>query len=81
MITFPLIPDPLIECDSENIYYPSDDSYFLLDYFKNSVNNTFFDGMNINEIEYILDIQEYAQKHQSSLPHQKNYCQKAEPQK
>ena len=56
MITFTFIPDPLIECDSKNVYFPSDDTYLLLEYFKNSINDNFFDGINMNEIEYILDI-------------------------
>ena len=56
MITFTFIPNPLIECDSENVYYPSDDSYLLLDYFKTSLNKNLFDGIDVNEIEYILDM-------------------------
>jgi HemK-related putative methylase len=56
VITFSPIPDPLIECDFENVYYPSEDTYLILDYFKKTINNAFFDGIDVNEIEIILDI-------------------------
>ena len=49
------IPDPLIECDFENVYYPSDDSYLLLDYFRKKITDDLFDGIKFEEIEYILD--------------------------
>jgi len=50
------ISDPLIECDFENVYYPSEDTFLLIDYFKDKISDTYFDGININEIEYILDM-------------------------
>ena len=50
------IPDPLIVCDFENVYYPSDDSFLLIDYFKEKISDNYFDGINVNEIEYILDL-------------------------
>ena len=50
------IPDPLIECDFENVYYPSDDTFLLIDYFKNNINENYFDGINVDDIDYILDI-------------------------
>ena len=50
------IPDPLIACDFENVYYPSDDSFLLIDYFKEKISDNYFDGINVNEIEYILDL-------------------------
>ena len=56
MIPFKIISDPLIECDFENVYFPSDDTYLLIDYFKKNNNNYLFDGIDVNEIEYILDV-------------------------
>lgn len=56
MILIPLIPDPVISCDFENVYTPSDDSYLLIDYFKGNINENQFDGINISEIENILDL-------------------------
>ena len=48
--------DPLIECDFENVYYPSDDSYLLIDYLKKKINSDLFDGINLDKIEQILDL-------------------------
>ncbi|MFW9940906.1 MAG: HemK2/MTQ2 family protein methyltransferase [Candidatus Thorarchaeota archaeon] len=56
MITINFIPDPLIECDFENIYHPSDDSYLLLDYFRKKITDDSFDGIMFEEIEYLLDM-------------------------
>ncbi|MFW9824961.1 MAG: HemK2/MTQ2 family protein methyltransferase [Candidatus Thorarchaeota archaeon] len=56
MIPFSLLPDPLIECDFENVYFPSDDTYLLIDYFKKSITKELFDGIDIENIEYILDM-------------------------
>ncbi len=56
MIKLKFIPDPLIACDFENVYYPSDDSFLLIDYFKEKISDNYFDGINVNEIEYILDL-------------------------
>jgi HemK-related putative methylase len=50
------MPDPLIECDIENVYFPSDDTYLLIDYFKKNINDNFFDGIDVNNIENILDL-------------------------
>lgn len=50
------LPDPLIECDFDTVYYPSDDSYLLIDYFKRKIDNNYFDGIPLEEIEYILDM-------------------------
>lgn len=52
----PSFPDPIISCDFENVYPPSDDSYLLIDYFKRVINYTHFDDINISEIKYILDL-------------------------
>jgi len=56
LITINSIPDPLIECDFKNVYYPSDDSYLLIDYFRKKINDDLFDGIKLEEIEYVLDL-------------------------
>lgn len=56
MIPFNLLPDPLIKCDFENVYFPSDDTYLLIDYFKKNITQELFDGIEIENIEYILDM-------------------------
>ncbi len=56
MIPFNSIPDPLIECDTQNVYFPKEDSYLIIDYFKNNISDTFFDGIDISEIEMVLDM-------------------------
>lgn len=56
MIIIPLLPDPIIECDFESVYAPSDDSYLLIDYFKSKIDQIYFDGIKINEINNILDL-------------------------
>jgi len=56
LITIKFIPDPLIECDLKNVYYPSDDSYLLIDYFRKIINDDLFDGIKLEEIENILDM-------------------------
>jgi HemK-related putative methylase len=49
-------PDPIIQFDFENVYPPSDDTYLLIDYFQESVNEKYFDGLNIEDIKNILDL-------------------------
>ena len=56
MIIIPTLPDPIIQCDFENVYAPSDDSYLLIDYFKLNINENNFDGITFSEIENILDL-------------------------
>ena len=56
MIIIPLLPDPIIECDFESVYAPSDDSYLLIDYFKSKIDHIYFDGIKISEINNILDL-------------------------
>jgi methylase of polypeptide subunit release factors len=53
MTTF---PDPIIECDFDNVYFPSDDTYLILDYFKSHIDSAYFDGIKISKIENILDL-------------------------
>jgi len=56
VISFNYIADPLIKCDHEKVYYPSQDTFLLIDYFKKKINETYFDGIKLNEIENILDL-------------------------
>ena len=56
MVGFKIIDDPLIECEFEEVYYPSDDSFMVLDYFRKNVNNNYFDGVKLSEIKNILDM-------------------------
>ncbi len=51
-----IIPDPLIHPDFDNVYYPSDDSYLIIDYFKKNVCDNYFDGIKIEKIGRILDL-------------------------
>lgn len=52
----PTFTDPIINCDSESVYAPSDDTYLMLDYFKSNINNSYFDGIKMGEIKNILDL-------------------------
>ncbi len=52
----PTFPDPIINCDSKNIYAPSDDTYLILDYFKSHINSIYFDGIKVSKIKNILDL-------------------------
>ncbi|MFX1389500.1 MAG: methyltransferase, partial [Promethearchaeota archaeon] len=56
MIFFPSIPDPIIECNYDNVYRPSDDTFLILDYFKQNITHLYFDDIKITKIENILDL-------------------------
>ncbi len=56
MIIISLLPDPVIDYDFENVYAPSDDTYLLIDYFKQNINQMYFDGIKLTEIKKILDL-------------------------
>jgi HemK-related putative methylase len=56
METFSNLPDPYIKNDFETVYSPSDDTYLLIDYFKQNINFFSFDGIEISKIKRILDI-------------------------
>ncbi len=56
MNKFKNISDPIIKNDSERVYTPSDDSYLILDYFKENINQDCFDGKSIRDIDKILDL-------------------------
>ena len=55
-MNIPSLPDPIIHCDFENVYTPSDDSYLIIDYFKRKINQNYFDGIKLSEIKKILDL-------------------------
>ncbi|MFX1573006.1 MAG: HemK2/MTQ2 family protein methyltransferase [Promethearchaeota archaeon] len=56
MISINFTVDPLIECNHDKIYYPSQDSFLIIDYFKKNINENYFDGIKLSEIENILDL-------------------------
>jgi methylase of polypeptide subunit release factors len=49
-------PDLNIEHPFEDVYAPSDDSFLIVDYFKESINDYYFDGLDIKNIKNILDM-------------------------
>ncbi len=49
-------PEPKIDCPFEDIYAPSDDTYLIIDYFKEYINEYYFDGLDIKKIKRILDM-------------------------
>ena len=73
-----LFPNPNIDCLFEDVYAPSDDSYLIIDYFKDCINENYFDGLDIKNIKNVLDmgtgtgiialfLQEVKKKYQISL--------------
>ncbi len=50
------IPDPIIQYVSKDIYSPSDDSYLIIDYFRDRVTSESFDGLDLDSITNIVDI-------------------------
>ena len=50
------LSDPVIVNRFQNVYTPSDDSYLILDYFKENIDNSYFDGLKIEKINNILDL-------------------------
>ncbi len=50
------IPDPIIINKFKSVYSPSDDSYLIIDYFKEKISNSDFDGLEFNNINNILDM-------------------------
>ncbi len=50
------VHDPIINHDFKNVYSPSDDTYLIIDYFKENINQDYFDGIKMEEIERILDM-------------------------
>lgn len=50
------ISDPIIKNNFKNVYDPSDDTYLIIDYFKENINNCNFDNLEFKTIKYILDM-------------------------
>ncbi|MEJ2295553.1 MAG: methyltransferase [Candidatus Lokiarchaeota archaeon] len=48
--------DPIINCNDDKIYFPSDDTFLIIDYFKKAITKSSFDGYEIKEIHNILDM-------------------------
>jgi HemK-related putative methylase len=48
--------DPIISCTDDKIYFPSDDTFLLIEYFKKVISKSSFDGYDIKEIHNILDM-------------------------
>jgi len=55
-MNIPFLSDPIIQCDFEKVYAPSEDSYLIIDYFKGKVNQNYFDGIKLGEVKRILDL-------------------------
>ncbi|MFX0019088.1 MAG: HemK2/MTQ2 family protein methyltransferase [Promethearchaeota archaeon] len=49
-------PDPIIVNKFKSVYSPSDDSYLIIDYLKENITNSHFDGLEFNKIKNILDM-------------------------
>jgi HemK-related putative methylase len=49
-------PDPEVECPFEDVYKPSDDTYLIIDYLKENVNEYYFDGLDVKKIRNLLDM-------------------------
>ncbi|MBN1801499.1 MAG: methyltransferase [Candidatus Lokiarchaeota archaeon] len=56
MVKIPEIKDPIIKACNEALYYPSDDSYLLIDYFYSHTTPESFDGIKLEFINNILDM-------------------------
>lgn len=56
MISIYNLPDPIIHCNFKDVYAPSDDTYLIIDYFKEKIFFDYFDGLKISKIEKILDM-------------------------
>ena len=48
--------DPIIQYENKKVYPPSDDSFLIVDYFRKVITNSTFDGYNIKNVKYILDM-------------------------
>ncbi|MFX1236971.1 MAG: HemK2/MTQ2 family protein methyltransferase [Promethearchaeota archaeon] len=48
--------DPTIKICDSSVYFPSDDSYLILDYFQSKITPDYFDGIQFNSINNVLDM-------------------------
>jgi release factor glutamine methyltransferase len=48
--------EPIITRCSESIYSPSDDTFLIIDYFKDKIDEIFFDGIFLDDLNTILDL-------------------------
>lgn len=56
VIRLDILPDPLIKCPNKKVYSPSEDSFLLIDYFKENIDEISFDGIDLKNIDNILDM-------------------------
>lgn len=49
-------PEPKINCNFEDVYIPSDDTYLIIDYFRECINENYFDKLDIKNVKNILDM-------------------------
>ena len=49
-------PEPKINCHFEDVYAPSDDTYLIIDYFNENINENYFDSLDIKMVKNILDM-------------------------
>ena len=48
--------DIILECPFEDVYAPSDDSFLIVDYFKENINENYFDGLDVKSVKNVLDM-------------------------
>ncbi|MFX1556837.1 MAG: HemK2/MTQ2 family protein methyltransferase [Promethearchaeota archaeon] len=48
--------EPVIFEHNENVYLPSDDTYLIIDYFKDNIDDQYFDGIRLEKIQKLLDL-------------------------
>ncbi|MFX0174920.1 MAG: HemK2/MTQ2 family protein methyltransferase [Candidatus Hodarchaeota archaeon] len=48
--------EPIISNCNKNVYTPSDDTYLIIDYFKDNIDEMYFDGIKLENIKKILDL-------------------------
>jgi hypothetical protein len=49
-------PEPKIDNIFNDVYSPSEDSYLIIDYFKENIDENYFDGFELAKIRNILDM-------------------------
>lgn len=48
--------DIILECPFEDVYAPSDDSFLIVDYFKENIDENYFDGLDVKSVKNVLDM-------------------------